>query len=78
MEALKTKYAQSKELKLFSDRLVMNTAFLVDRDKIDIFSDEIEKLENKYANLKVQYSGPWPPYNFVDIQILSKRKGGFR
>lgn len=78
MEALKNKSAQSKELKLFSDRLVMNAAFLVDRDKIEDFSDEMGRLENKYANLKIQYSGPWPPYNFVDIQILSKRKGGFR
>jgi hypothetical protein len=78
MEALKKNNTQSKELKLFSDRLIMNSAFLVDRDKIEDFSDEIAKLETKYANLKVQYSGPWPPYNFVDIQILSKRKGGFR
>jgi hypothetical protein len=78
LEALKKKAVQSKELKLFSDRLVLNASFLVDRDKIDDFSGEVEQLGSKYAGLKIQYSGPWPPYNFVDIQILSKRKGGFR
>ncbi len=78
LEVLKKKAVQSKELKLFSDRLVMNASFLVDRDKIDDFSGEVGQLGNKYANLKIQYSGPWPPYNFVDIQILSRRRGGFR
>lgn len=78
LEALQKKAVQSKELKLFSERLVLNASFLVDRDKIDDFSDEVELLGNGYTNLKTQYSGPWPPYNFVDIQILSKRKGGFR
>jgi hypothetical protein len=78
LEALKKKAVQSKELKLFSERLVLNASFLVDRDKIDDFSGEVEPLGNKYPNFKIQYSGPWPPYNFVDIQILSRRKGGFR
>ncbi len=78
LEALKKKAVQSKELKLFSERLVLNASFLVDRDKIDDFSGEVEPLGNKYPNFKIQYSGPWPPYNFVDIHILSRRKGGFR
>lgn len=78
LEALKKKAVQSKELKLFSERLVLNASFLVDKDKIDDFSGEVGQLGNKYPNFKLQYSGPWPPYNFVDIQILSRRKGGFR
>jgi hypothetical protein len=78
MEALRKKAAQSKELKLFSDRLIMNASFLVDKNKIDDFSGEVEQLGNKYLDIKIQYSGPWPPYNFVDIQILSRRRGGFR
>lgn len=70
--------ADSKELKLFSKRLVLNESFLVDRDKIDEFSNEVEQLRDKYGYLNTQYSGPWPPYNFVDIHILSKQRGGFR
>lgn len=78
LESLKRKAFDSKELKLFSERLLLNASFLVDRDKIDEFSDEVEKLGNKYEELKTQYSGPWAPYNFVDIHILSRRRGGFR
>lgn len=58
--------------KLFSERLVLNMSFLVDKDKINEFSESLEKLENKYTGLKVKYTGPWPPYNFVDIRIMSK------
>jgi len=78
MGSLKTKAIRLKDLKLFSSRLLMNSSFLVDKTKIDDFSGEIEQLGIRHPNLKIQYSGPWPPYNFVDIQILSKKKGGFR
>jgi len=78
LERLKKIANDSKELKLFSDRLVLNASFLVAKDKIPEFSGEVENLTNKYDYLKTQYSGPWPPYNFVDIHVLSKKKGGFR
>ncbi|MEN4007049.1 MAG: GvpL/GvpF family gas vesicle protein [Methanobacterium sp.] len=66
--------AESKKLRLFSDRLILNAAFLLDRDKVEEFSKMIEKLDFKDNSLKIQYSGPWPPYNFVDIRILSRRR----
>ncbi len=78
LERLKRIATDSKELKLFSERLVLNASFLVAGDKIDVFSSEVESLRNKYEYLKTQYSGPWPPYNFVDIHVLSRQRGGFR
>ncbi len=77
-EALKKIASDSKELKLFSERLVLNASFLVARDRINEFSGEVGNLAKKYDYLKTQYSGPWPPYNFVDIHVLSKKRGGFR
>ena len=70
--------ADSRSLKLFSDRLLLNTSFLVDSCRIGEFSDCVGRLADDYDALKVQYTGPWPPYNFVDIQILGKKRGGFR
>ena len=67
-----------KKLKLFSDRLVLNAAFLVDKSAIDEFSVQVGMLTEKYDKLKVQYSGPWPVYNFVDIHILGGKRRGFR
>ena len=78
LESLKCKAAQSKVLKSFSDRMLLNASFLIDKDKIGDFSEAVEHLSNGDSGMKVQYSGPWPPYNFVDIHILSKRRGGFR
>ncbi|HUS76966.1 MAG TPA: GvpL/GvpF family gas vesicle protein [Methanothrix sp.] len=70
--------SDSKKLKLFSDRLILNSAFLVDKGSMDVFSDQVGQLTEKYNNLKVQYSGPWPAYNFVDIHILGGKRRGFR
>jgi hypothetical protein len=67
-----------KNLKLFSDRLILNSAFLVDKSAIEEFSEHVGKLTTKYEKLKVQYSGPWPAYNFVDIHILGGHRRGFR
>ena len=77
-ERLKQVSFDSKNLSLFSERLLMNVSFLVEINKIQAFSDEVEQLRAKYDSFKFQYSGPWSPYNFVDIHILSKQKGGFR
>jgi hypothetical protein len=67
-----------KKLKLFSDRLVLNAAFLVDKSNMDEFSEQVGELTAKYDRLRVQYSGPWPAYNFVDIHILGGKRRGFR
>ncbi|MBC8520418.1 MAG: GvpL/GvpF family gas vesicle protein [Methanomicrobia archaeon] len=75
LKTIDGKFASSKKLDLFSDRLALNMAFLIDRDKIEEFSEAIEPLYNKYDSLKIQYSGPWTPYNFVDIRILGRGGG---
>lgn len=54
---------------LFSDALVLNRSYLVKRSERDAFDDEIDAIEADYPELTVQYTGPWAPYNFVDIQI---------
>jgi len=75
LNTLDGKFASLKRLDLFSDRLALNMAFLVDRAKIEEFSEAIESLHTRYDSLKIQYSGPWAPYNFVDIRILGKGGG---
>lgn len=65
----------SKEGKLFSDRLALNASFLVDKADIEAFSKKLGTLEKKHPQLRVQYSGPWPAYNFVDVKIMSKGRG---
>jgi hypothetical protein len=54
---------------LFSDRLILNASFLVNRELVDAFSDEVSRMQNKYPALRFLYSGPWAPHNFVYIKI---------
>jgi galactokinase len=70
--SLKTKAKHVVIGDLFSDRLILNVAFLVNKDNIDAFSDEVMILQEKYFNLKFLYSGPWAPHNFVYIKIGAK------
>jgi hypothetical protein len=54
----------------FSDRLVVNRSYLVDRDHQEEFDDAIEAIEVEYGESTiVRYTGPWAPYNFVDLEI---------
>jgi hypothetical protein len=78
LESLKGIASDWKDLKLFSDRLVMNSAFLVEGSRVDEFTGRVGELVSKYGEVKVQYSGPWPAYNFVDIHILGRQRKGFR
>ncbi len=54
---------------LFSDRLILNRSYLVDHDDRGAFDEAIGRIENDYPELKVQYTGPFAPYSFVDIRI---------
>jgi len=55
---------------LYSDRLVFNRSYLVERDDQTAFDDIVSEIETEYGDdLHVQYNGPWAPYNFVDIEI---------
>jgi hypothetical protein len=58
---------------LFSDRLLVNRSFLVDREDRDAFDQAVGEFEAEHDDLLVQYTGPWPPYNFVDIEIGAKQ-----
>jgi hypothetical protein len=68
-ESLKAASRQTAVGDLFSRRLILNASFLVNKDRVDAFSDEVEKLQCKYPTLRFLYSGPWPPHSFVYIKI---------
>lgn len=72
LEALNKLSVESVKGDNFSDRLLLNNSFLVEKNKFSRFSNKIAELEGKYPDLKFLYTGPWPPYSFVNIKI----KGG--
>ncbi|EMA36531.1 GvpL/GvpF family gas vesicle protein [Halococcus hamelinensis] len=70
VERFTTASVNEAENDRFSDRLVMNRSYLVDRDERIAFDEAVDAVTDDYGDvLTVQYTGPWPPYNFVDIEI---------
>lgn len=53
----------------FSERLVLNRSYLVPREDREAFDEAVGRLEERFPDATFQYSGPWAPYSFVDIEI---------
>ena len=59
--------------KPIGDRMILNAAFLVSRDSEDAFDGRVKALGGTYDKLTFKYTGPWPPYNFVNIRLKLER-----
>jgi Fe2+ transport system protein B len=51
-------------------KMLLNSSFLVDKNKEKDFDNRVNELAQKYENkLKFKYVGPVPPYNFVNLKL---------
>lgn len=66
-ESVKTKILD-REMTGKTEKMVLNAAFLVHADKIDSFIKALEDIDGdlKTRGLSLEYSGPWPPFNFTN------------
>lgn len=55
--------AEKKLRKLQTERLLLNASYLVKKDVR--MTDAFDKLKTALPELEYQFSGPWPPYNFI-------------
>jgi hypothetical protein len=69
LTSLNTTAKQAVTGEIFSDKLLLNASFMVNKEDINKFSKAVTNLQEKYPMLKLLYSGPWAPYNFVHIKI---------
>ncbi|HZQ67400.1 MAG TPA: GvpL/GvpF family gas vesicle protein [Terriglobales bacterium] len=73
-EALRGVCVASRDNQPIGDKMIMNAAFLVDRARESEFDNVVNKIAKKYGKrLKFKYTGPWPPYNFVNIRLKLER-----
>ena len=64
----------SRANKPIGDRMIMNAAFLIERDRETEFDQKVKEIATKYeGKLSFKYTGPWPPYNFVHIRLKLER-----
>jgi hypothetical protein len=60
--------------KLIGDNMILNAAFLVERTREEEFDAAVKALSRRYVQLlSFKYTGPWPPYNFVNIKLKLER-----
>ncbi|HEX4960259.1 MAG TPA: GvpL/GvpF family gas vesicle protein [Thermoanaerobaculia bacterium] len=63
----------SRTNKPIGDKMILNAAFLVARDREGDFDAKVKEVDARYENLILKYTGPWPPYNFVNIRLKLER-----
>jgi hypothetical protein len=69
-DSLKAVAVASRSNKPIGDRMILNAAFLVERAQEHAFDERVKETSRRYEELlSFKYSGPWPPYNFVNIKL---------
>ena len=69
-DQLKDVSVASRSNKVIGDRMILNAAFLVDRKDEKSFDEKVKEVSLKFEDLLTfKYTGPWPPYNFVNIKL---------
>jgi hypothetical protein len=55
--------------KPIGDTMIMNAAFLISRNQEVAFDKKIKDIAGRLDQLTFKYTGPWPPYNLVNIRL---------
>ena len=67
----------SRSNKVIGEKMIMNAAFLVSREKAEDFDRKVQEIAKRHeGKLAFRYTGPWPPYNFVTIRLQLARSAG--
>ena len=71
---LRSSAIASRHNRTIGDKMILNAAFLVERDSAAEFDHQIHEIAQRYdGRLRFNFSGPWPPYNFVNIRLKLER-----
>jgi hypothetical protein len=62
---------QRREVSAHAGDMVLNGAYLVEREKDAAFHEEARSLQSRYTSvgLELVVTGPWPAYNFLPGRI---------
>lgn len=51
------------------ERREFAASFLVDRAASDAFADRVQELRERFPELRMEVTGPWPPYDFIHFGL---------
>lgn len=73
-DGLRDACVASRDNKPIGDKMILNAAFLIQRAREDEFDAAVNRVARKFGTrLNFKYTGPWPPYNFVNIRLKLER-----
>jgi hypothetical protein len=73
LERLRDVSVASRINRPIGDKMIMNAAFLISRDQEAAFDARVKAIAGTHEKLTFKYTGPWPPYNFVNIRLKLER-----
>jgi hypothetical protein len=73
LDELRDVSVASRINKPIGDKMIMNAAFLISRDQEQAFDAKVKSIASRFDKLTFKYTGPWPPYNFVNIRLKLER-----
>jgi gas vesicle protein GvpL/GvpF len=73
LDELRDVSVASRINKPIGDKMIMNAAFLISREKESAFDAKVKSIASRFDKLTFKYTGPWPPYNFVNIRLKLER-----
>jgi hypothetical protein len=73
LDELRDVSVASRINKPIGDKMIMNAAFLISRDRESAFDARVKAIASRFDKLTFKYTGPWPPYNFVNIRLKLER-----
>ncbi len=50
------------------EEMILNAVFLIEKTKVTFFKEKVS--EFKFKGVSFEPTGPWPPYNFIELQEI--------
>ncbi|MGH3096607.1 MAG: GvpL/GvpF family gas vesicle protein [Streptosporangiales bacterium] len=60
--------AQDQRLGGYAGRMILNGAYLVERDRTGDLEAAVSRLESRLPSVRFELTGPWPPYSFAELE----------
>jgi hypothetical protein len=67
LESLKASF---KFKKMVSEKIMIDAILLIDKQMKKELIQAVTDLQNQYPTLRIILTGPWSPYNFVEIKLI--------
>ncbi|NVJ00999.1 GvpL/GvpF family gas vesicle protein [Myxococcus sp. AM009] len=69
LDGLRPRAAATREHPPVGERMLLNTAFLVERARLESFEAKVRSLAARSDTYTFRFTGPWAPYSFVDVRL---------